>query len=227
MKTIYTIAFLLFVNFSAQASELYIRVLASGNHYATVNNQTQYNNTNIFRFFDLPSGSNTLQIFTQGTNSQIFNNTIQIAQNQRIVAEIDYLGNFSIIQTVPITYTNWYTSVPDYNGNNSGNNPYPNNPYPNGNNNNNQSFDQFLSFLDTQAFDSNKLTEARKYVSKSQLSASQLVEISKKFTFDSNRLEYAKMAYAYCYDKANYFLFKSTFTFSSNYSALEEYIEGQ
>ena len=87
------------------------------------------------------------------------------------------------------------------------------------------SFNEFLKFLDDQSFDSNKLTEANTYTSKSNLSAQQIKSIAQKFSYDSNRLEFAKAAYSTCRDKANYFVLKSAFQFSSSYSDLEEYMK--
>jgi hypothetical protein len=111
-------------------------------------------------------------------------------------------------------------------------NGYPNGGWPNngggwGNNTNSAAFGQFLEALDDESFDSDKLTMAKGYVNQTNLSAQQIADISTKFDFDSNRLEWAKHAYGKCYDKQNYFLLKSTFDFSSSYSALAEYIEGQ
>ena len=81
---------------------------------------------------------------------------------------------------------------------------------------NDPSFLQFIQLLNNESFDSKKLVEAKAYASKAQLSAAQVVEICKTFTFDSNRLEAAKSCYANCYDKANYFLL-STITTWYNY----------
>ena len=55
-----------------------------------------------------------------------------------------------------------------------------------------------------------------------QMQAQQISEIAATFTFDSYRLDFAKAAYANCYDKANYFLLKNTFTFTSYYNDLIE-----
>jgi hypothetical protein len=227
MKKIYLLAAIVLTTQLSFGAELFIRVARSGSFITTAYNQTQTNTTNIFRFFELPGGNVTVQISDQQNGYSVFNGFLNIPYNQRVVAELDYNGNLQIIQMIAITSTNWYTSS-------SGNvvyNPNPNNGYPNGNGQwsgtDNAAFGQFLKLMDNEPFDSNKLDLARSYAKKTNLSAQQITDISKKFTFDSNRLDWAKEAYGSCYDKANYFLLKSTFTFSSNYSALEEYIEGQ
>lgn len=226
MKKIYLLAAIALMAQISFGAELFVRVARIGSHSTTAYNQTQTNTTNIFRFFELPGGNLNLQITDLQTGYSIYNGYVNIVANQRIVAELDINGNLQIIQTSSITATNWYTTTP-------GNVVYNPNPYPNQNNGgypngtNDQAFGQFLQLLDNESFDSRKLELANSYVNKTNLSAQQIADISKKFTFDSNRLDWAKHAYNKCYDKANYFLLKSTFTFSSNYSALEEYMEGQ
>jgi hypothetical protein len=230
MKKIYLLAAIALMSQLSFGAELFIRVARSGSFITTAYNQTQTNTTNTFRFFELPGGNINIQISDQQNGYNVFNGFLNIPHNQRIVAELDYNGNLQIIHMIAISTTNWYTSNPG----NVVYNPNPNNGYPNGNGQNGQwcgtdnaAFGQFLKLMDNEPFDSNKLDLARSYGKKTKLSAQQITDISKKFTFDSNRLDWAKEAYASCYDKANYFLLKSTFTFSSNYSALEEYIEGQ
>jgi len=231
MKKMYLLAVIALMTQFSFGAELFVRVMRSGSHIATASNQTQANTSNIYRFFELPGGYTTLQITDQQSGYGIYNGSLNIAANQRVVAEIDYYGNLQIIQTAYIASTNWYTMG------NPGNvvinppvtMPYPNNGgyYPAPNPSNDQAFLQFLGMIDDEAFDSSKLDLAKSYVNKTNVSAQQITDISKRFTFDSNRLDWTKYAYSKCYDKANYFLLKSTFTFSSNYSALEDYIEGQ
>lgn len=226
MKKIYLLAAIVLTTQISFGAELFIRVMRSGSHIATAYNQTQTNTTNIFRFFELPGGNINIQISDQQNGYSIFTGFLPVAGNQRIVAELDYNGNLQIVQTIAITSTNWYTSAP-------GNTVYnPNSGYPNSGNNgwcgtDHAAFGQFLKLIDNEPFDSNKLELAKSYAKKTNLSAQQIADVGKRFTFDSNRLDWAKAAYGSCYDKANYFLLKSTFTFTSNYSALEEYIEGQ
>jgi hypothetical protein len=241
MKKIYLLATIVLMTQGSFGAELFVRVMRSGSHIATAYNQTQTNSTTTFRFFELPGGNITIQITDQQNGYNVFNGYLNIAANQRVVAELDYNGSLQILQTIVISSSNWYTSNPGnvvYNPNpypNNGypTNGYPNNGYPNNGNGNgycgtdHAAFSQFLKIMDDEPFDSNKLETARSYAAKTNLSAQQITDISKKFTFDSNRLDWAKSAYGRCYDKANYFLLKSTFTFSSNYSALEDYIEGQ
>lgn len=225
MKKIYLLAVLALTTQISFGAELFVRMLRPGSYVATAYNQTQYNPTNTYRFFELPGGNVSLQISDQQNGFSIYNGSLNLGANQRIVAEIDLYGNLNIIQNTYIASSNWYTpgtvstQPGTYPGTNPGGGYYPNPA-------NDPAFQQFLIMLDNESFDSNKLEAAKSYTDKTQLSAQQITDISKKFTFDSGRLEWTKHAYSKCYDKANYFLLKSTFAFSSNYSALEDYIEG-
>lgn len=230
MKAIITLAIILTFPFKGSASELFIRVNTTGEYYVTVYDQTIYNRSNIFKFFDLPNGITTVLVRHQYTNTILYNGTLSLKHNERIVAEINQFGNLAIIQRSLIQEINWYTSYPlndPYIGNPYPGNPYPgNNPYP-GYTVNNSAYQQFLSSFKSESMDSNKLKMAKNYASSNTLTAEQIATISRSFSFDANRLEFAKHAYATCYDKNNYFMLKETFSFSSNYNALLKHIEGK
>lgn len=226
MKKIYLLALTgLLTSFSFSA-ELFVRVLRQGSHVSTAYNQTQSNNTNIFRFFELPGGFINIQITDQQSGMSVYTGSVNMNYNQRIVAELDQMGSFKIIQTINIITNNWYTSGPEsvvYNPNPGGGM----NGGGIGNGSNDPSFQQFLKAVEEEAFDSKRVDMCKQYADRTQLSAQQIADLCKKYGFDSYRLEWAKYAYNKCYDKQNYFLLKSTFDFASNYSALEEAVEGQ
>ena len=214
------------LTFNVKGAEVFIRVLKTGTHYSTVYNQTQYNSTNIFRFFDLPGGTIPIQVIGQNTGTFLYNSSMYLNSNQRIVAELDIYGNFNVLQNIIVEYSNWYSPIQNGLGVNNGSvvdtngnpNTTVNNQY------NQQMFTQFLNSLDKESFDSKKLDKAKKYIDKGNLNASQIADIAKKFSFDSNRLDWAKYAYTKCNDKANYFILKEVFSFSSSYDELEEYM---
>lgn len=222
MKTILLLIGIAFSSFSVYSSELFIRVARQGIHTAVVYNQTQSNPSNVFRFFDLPSGNTSIQIIDQQSGMMVYNTSIFLANNQHISAEMDLSGNLVILQTMNVTQINWYSSVYS-----NGSNAFGNGSNPQQTTAANDGFNQFLLVLEKEGFDSNKLTKSKAYISKGALSAQQITEISKRFSFDANRLDWAKYAYNMCYDKANYFLIKETFAFQSNYTELEKYIDAQ
>lgn len=227
MKTLYTLIVFSILSSMSFASELFVRVNRVGMYYASTGNQTQYNNTNVFRFFDITGGMVQLVISDQYTGTAVFTSTLRIDHNQRVVGELDNFGNFTIIQTTPLVNTNWYSPAPSqpvvqtpiHCGT-----PVPSSPV---SGTNTYYFEQFKQTLANESFDSNRLKTAKNYLKNNSLSSQQIGEIAKIFTFDSNRLDFAKAAYSNCYDPQNYFLLKDCFQFSSNYSALEGYIDGQ
>ncbi len=233
MKTLYTFL-VLFFGFSvyASASEFYLKVNRAGNFQVSAGGQLQTNSTLMYRFFDLPAGNTQVIVTDLSTNSIVFNNYVMLNTNQRSVAELDNFGTMTVLQNINISVSNWYNTqtVGTVVNNTGGGNVNPTTGSGHGgaiyDPNANASFQQFLTFLDSQSFDSGKLVEAKKYAAAANLSAQQIKDIALKFTFDDSRLDFAKSAYNRCWDKANYFLLKSTFTFSSSYDELQDYIEG-
>ncbi len=207
MKKIYfTFALVLLTCTLAHASELILRVNRKGQFTVSASNQTQTNNFNTYQFYNLYSGNTQVKVVDKMSGQVIFKNNVNIPDNTQLVAELNNYGH-----------------------NHCG--TYPNNQgdgyYNQGQNTNNQYFNQFVSSLRSESFDSNRLQNAKVYASQRNLSANQIKEIAATFTFDSNRLDWAKAAYNSCYDKGNYFLLRETFTFSSSYSDLQDYISVQ
>jgi hypothetical protein len=243
MRTIFTFAFAFALTFTSTASELFIRVNAPKEHFVAVQTQTHYNSNNVFKFFDLQSGYVTVQVVNRFNNAVLYNGNILLKNNERVVAQIDGWGKLTIIQKIRIQEVNWYTTYTD-NDEYSGNpypggpypgNPYPGNPYPGGQNPNDDYYSgnvvstsiyqKFLTSFRNESMDNNRLTMANSFVKSNTLTAEQIAGICKEFSFDNNRLEFAKTAYSKCYDKSNYFLLKDSFSFSSNYNSLLKYIE--
>lgn len=256
MKNLYfTFALVLIGSTLAHGSELILRVNRNGQHIVSASNQTQTNNYNTYQFYNLLGGNTQVKVVDKYNGQVIFKNNLLIPEGYQVIAELDAYGNMTITGNNPIVTNNnggWTgnggnVGTINYGNNGNGNvnvnhghgnhcgTTYPN--YPNGNNGNGWNnpgpntnavyFSQFVSSLKAESFDSNRLQNAKVYAAKTNLSASQIKEIAATFTFDSNRLDWAKAAYGACYDKGNYFLLRDTFTFASNYSALQDYISLQ
>lgn len=218
-KHITIFALLFLSSLSLRAAELFVRINAPGMFFASAGSQTHYNNSNTFRFFDLSEGNIELKIVNTANNMSFYTGTLNIGYNQRMVVELDKFANLRVIQTEQISYVNWYTSSSNQStfiGNNNGNF-----------NNQQAAYQAFLEMLDNETFDSKKLEISKKYIDKTTLSAAEIAGIAKKFEYDSNRLEWAKYAYKNCYDKANYFMLKPVFEYTTNYMSLEDFIEKQ
>ena len=89
---------------------------------------------------------------------------------------------------------------------------------------NTEDFEVALDYLSKKTFDSDRLEMAKEIVGRNCVSAKQIASVCKLFTYDSNRLEFAKFAYASCADKGMYFILDETFTFNSSRDELHKYI---
>ncbi len=56
------------------------------------------------------------------------------------------------------------------------------------------------------------------------MSAAQVKDIMDLFTFEGSKLDYAKYAYEFCWEKNNYYMVNDAFEFESSISELDEYI---
>ena len=90
-----------------------------------------------------------------------------------------------------------------------------------------EEYEEAYQLISKESFDSSKLTVAKQVISYNPMSASQILGICKLFSFESNKLEFAKYAYTYCTEKNKYFLLNEAFSYESSKRKLDEYIKGQ
>lgn len=102
----------------------------------------------------------------------------------------------------------------NHQGGNCGNNGY----------NNSTNCEYIIQLMYEESFDSNRLSLGLNFVRSHRPSAQDITRMAALFTFDSNRLNFAKQAYAFCANPQDYYMVTSTFTFSSNKQALLKYI---
>lgn len=79
--------------------------------------------------------------------------------------------------------------------------------------------------IEDESFDSSKLSLAKQVIAVNPMSSSQILGICKLFSFESNKLEFAKYAYEFCVDRNKYFLLNEAFTYESSKRELNEYIK--
>ncbi len=91
----------------------------------------------------------------------------------------------------------------------------------------NESFDAAVESINAKTFADSKLTIAKQVAAANCLRASQVRTIMKLFTFESDRLEFAKYAYAYTWDIKNYFVVNDAFEFESSIGELNRHINGK
>jgi len=77
----------------------------------------------------------------------------------------------------------------------------------------------------SKSFEDSKLTTAKQIVSANCVLSSQVKEIMDVFGFESSRLEFAKYAYKYTYDKNNYYKVNEGFKFESSIDELNEFLQ--
>lgn len=80
--------------------------------------------------------------------------------------------------------------------------------------------------ISNETFDSSKLALAKQVVSSNPMNANQILGICKLFSFESNKLEFAKFAYTYCTDTNRYYLLNEAFSYNSSKRELDEFIKG-
>lgn len=85
-------------------------------------------------------------------------------------------------------------------------------------------FYDLQNMINRTAYSSTKMEIAKQACMNNCMSAEQIREICRMFTFDSDRLNFAKFAYDHCYDRRNYFKVCDVFAFHSSVEDLNRYI---
>jgi hypothetical protein len=89
-----------------------------------------------------------------------------------------------------------------------------------------QSFQAAKTSINKQSFADTKMKTAKQVLNANCMSVDQIVEIIGLFSFEENKLDFAKAAYAKCVDQSQYFMVNDAFSFSSSVDELTEFIEG-
>lgn len=87
-------------------------------------------------------------------------------------------------------------------------------------------YEDACQLISDEAFDSSRLTVAKQVVSANPMTASQILGICKLFSFESNKLDFAKYAYEYCVDQNKYYQLNDAFSYESSKQKLDEFIRG-
>lgn len=86
-------------------------------------------------------------------------------------------------------------------------------------------FQKAKQSVEKQSFADSQMKVAKQIAAAQCLSTAQIIELINIFSFEQNKLEFAKSAYASCVDKENYYQVNDVFSFSSSTDELTEYIE--
>lgn len=91
---------------------------------------------------------------------------------------------------------------------------------------NSTAFQAAKTSVSKQSFSETKMKTAKQVLNGNCMSTAQIVDMMGLFSFEGDKLEFAKSAYAKCTDKGNYFMVNDAFTFSASVSELSDYIDG-
>jgi hypothetical protein len=89
------------------------------------------------------------------------------------------------------------------------------------------SFDTAKASVASKGFDDTRLTVAKQIAKSNCLTTTQIKDIMSVFGFEETKLEFAKYAYDYCYDKNQYYLINDAFSFDSTIDELNTFIESK
>jgi len=84
---------------------------------------------------------------------------------------------------------------------------------------------ELINTIASTPFDNSKLSIAKSAISNNSVTSSQVREVMHQMTFDRNKLDIAKFAFAHCVDPHNYFLLANEFTFDNYSRELMRYIQ--
>jgi hypothetical protein len=137
----------------------------------------------------------------------------------------------STTSTVTRTTTTTTTDM-GYGGNNYDDAPPPPPPSRGGGSNCRYAMDggNFRSAKETvskSSFDDTKLSTAKTILTSNCMNTDQIIQICKLFSFEANKLEFAKYAYSRTTDPGNYFKVGNIFSFDASRNELNDYISGQ
>ncbi|MBS1683354.1 MAG: DUF4476 domain-containing protein [Bacteroidetes bacterium] len=77
--------------------------------------------------------------------------------------------------------------------------------------------------IEKATFEETKLKSAKSIISNNCMYADQIRSICRLFTFEASKLDFAKFAYKYCYDKNNYFKINDVFEFDASRDELSTF----
>lgn len=90
-----------------------------------------------------------------------------------------------------------------------------------------QSFAGAKKSISSKSFADDKMTTARQVLKSNCMSTSQIVEVIGLFSFEDDKLSFAKAAYDRCSDPENYWKVNDAFTFSDSIEQLDEYLQSK
>ena len=84
-----------------------------------------------------------------------------------------------------------------------------------------------MTTIESQSFEDTKLKTAKQIIAVNCLNVDQIMQIANTFSFEDNKLNFAKYAYDFCIEPKNYFKLNGIFSFSSNVEELSDYVQSR
>lgn len=84
---------------------------------------------------------------------------------------------------------------------------------------------ELIHVMASTPFDNSKLAIAKAALSHNAMTSKQVRDVMRQFTFDRNKLDFAKFAFDHCVDPQNYYSLANEFTFDSYARELMRYIQ--
>jgi hypothetical protein len=89
------------------------------------------------------------------------------------------------------------------------------------------SFASAKSNIESKSFEDTKLTVAKQVTKANCMTAAQIRDVMKLFSFEETKLDYAKFAYDFCYNQGDYYEVNDAFTFESSIEELNTFLESK
>lgn len=88
-------------------------------------------------------------------------------------------------------------------------------------------FNAAMATIKKQSFEDTRLKTAKQVVAANCLSVDQIMQVANTFSFEENKLDFAKYAYDFCSEPKNYFQLNGIFKFSTNVDELSDYVQSR
>ena len=174
---------------------------------------------------DLPQADLYVRVVLDDPENHCFGEYVEFSQARSFVIDQKghYFGWESTTRSIRPELTMPYVDDGNYSGDNGG---YYSDPDYYSNCMRDADFAEALTYLQKEVYDNTRLNVAKQLASDNPLCASQVVEVCNKFSFESNRLAFAKFAYQYCTEQNKYYLVNQALKYESSKRELNEYIKG-
>lgn len=242
MKTLKNLAAFLLILASVSAfsrpSNITIR-LNSNRTFKLIFDRSVYTRSSSYYLQNVYDGYHEIAVYEEKPGNRhrygngerlVFSGRIFVPENKNIEAVVDKRSGYQVVRESllhPYNHNNQGHNNHDHRGdhgvNNYGNHGY-NGDYRQNYGMNEDQFRILLRTIDEKSFNSSKVEIVKTALIHHRVSSRQVLEIARRLTFESAKLDIAKYAYNRTIDPENYFLVNSAFYFASSSEELGRYI---